>query len=249
MATENSSYIVYVDESGDPYLDKINPDVPVFVLCFCVFKKNDYAEKVIPSLSKLKFKYFGHDMVILHERDIRKKEGIFSKLGKEAREAFLEELTAIIENAEATIISVVIHKEAHRDKYCHPYEPYSLAMRFGMERLRGFLSMHDEKGKNLHIICESRGRKEDEALRKAFHEIKEKMGVPFDLIMAPKTVNSNGLQLADLTARPIGLYCMRPDQENRTYEILKKKFWRGLSDCCVNGNGLKEFPITKAPIS
>ena len=46
-----SNYIVYVDESGDPNLEKINPHFPVFVLSFCVFEKESYAKKVIPALS------------------------------------------------------------------------------------------------------------------------------------------------------------------------------------------------------
>ena len=77
MADKDSSYIVYVDESGDSNLDKINPDFPVFVLVFCVFKKKSYAESVIPKMAMLKFETFGHDMVILHEHDIRKQVGAF----------------------------------------------------------------------------------------------------------------------------------------------------------------------------
>lgn len=36
---------------------------------------------------------------------------------------------------------------------------------------------------------------------------------------------SSGLQLADLVARPIGLSLLRPDQENRSFEVLKEKFY------------------------
>ena len=78
-----SDYIVYVDESGDANLDKIDPNFPTFVLSFCIFKKSDYVNHVIPCMSNLKFNYFGHDMVVLHERELRKREGIFSSLGLE----------------------------------------------------------------------------------------------------------------------------------------------------------------------
>jgi hypothetical protein len=37
----------------------------------------------------LKFTTFGHDMVILHEQDIRKKTGAFHQMGKDQREIFL----------------------------------------------------------------------------------------------------------------------------------------------------------------
>ncbi len=36
---------------------------------------------------------------------------------------------------------------------------------------------------------------------------------------------SSGLQLADLVARPIGLKTVRPQQENRAFEVLMKKFY------------------------
>lgn len=78
--SEFSDYVVYVDESGDPNLKKINPNFPVFVLTLCVVKKEVYAEKIIPEMSKFKFRHFGHDMVVLHERDIRKQTGDFKGL-------------------------------------------------------------------------------------------------------------------------------------------------------------------------
>lgn len=49
-----------------------------------------------------------------------------------------------------------------------------------------------------------------------------------------------GLQLADLVARPIGLHVLKPQQENRAYEILKKKFHN--KNGSYNGVGLKIFP-------
>lgn len=47
----------------------------------------------------------------------------------------------------------------------------------------------------------------------------------FDIIFADKKVNSTGLQLADLVARPIGLSVARPGQPNRAFNALKTKFY------------------------
>ena len=58
--------------------------------------------------------------------------------------------------------------------------------------------------------------------------------------MANKMTNSAGLQLADLVARPIGLHVLKPQQENRAYKILKKKFHN--KNGSYNGVGLKIFP-------
>ena len=70
-----SDYVVYVDESGDHSLTSIDADYPVFVLALCVFHKRHYSEKIIAAVEKLKFNYFGHDSVVLHEHEIRKQKG------------------------------------------------------------------------------------------------------------------------------------------------------------------------------
>ena len=74
---EFSDYIIYADESGDHSLTKIDPVYPVFVLCLCVFRKRDYVRHTVPAVQRLKFKWFGHDTVVLHENDIRKQRGPF----------------------------------------------------------------------------------------------------------------------------------------------------------------------------
>lgn len=81
-ATERrfSDYVVYVDESGDHSLASIDAGYPVFVLALRVFHERHYSEKIIPAVEKLKFNYFGHDSVVLHETDIRRQKGDFAFL-------------------------------------------------------------------------------------------------------------------------------------------------------------------------
>ena len=43
-------YIVYVDESGDHSLTSIDPQYPIFVLAFCLFDKEKYAEKIMTNI-------------------------------------------------------------------------------------------------------------------------------------------------------------------------------------------------------
>lgn len=72
VMTKFSDYIVYVDESGDHGLTSFDPNYPIFVLVFCIMNKQNYANQIVPNLMNLKFKHFGHDMVVLHEHEIRK---------------------------------------------------------------------------------------------------------------------------------------------------------------------------------
>ena len=59
--------------------------------------------------------------------------------------------------------------------------------------------------------------------------------------METRMNQSEGLQLADLTARPIGLSVLRPNQANRARSILEKKFYRD-DFGRIEGFGLKCFP-------
>ena len=242
----HSDYIVFVDESGDHSLLSIDADYPVFVLCFCIFHKEHYAEQVVPEIKKLKLNTFGHDLVILHESDIRRKRGIFSQLNKERRESFLNSLTGLIESFDFTLIAVVIDKYKHQEKYSRPEHPYHLALQFGLERLYSFLRIKEELDNPIHVICEARGKREDNELELAFRRIcggsnRSSKSYNFNIFFADKKSNSEGLQIADLVARPIGLSVLKPDQPTRAYEILEDKFFAGHHGV-INGNGRKVFP-------
>ncbi|MCX6544604.1 MAG: hypothetical protein NTV05_09335 [Acidobacteria bacterium] len=87
MLTAPTGYLVFVDESGDHGIERIDPSFPVFVLSFCIVRKDLYSRNWLPAVTEFKFKHFGHDQVILHERDIRKDTGPFATLRDPARKA------------------------------------------------------------------------------------------------------------------------------------------------------------------
>ena len=245
MGPTYSDYIIYVDESGDHGLQSINREYPLFVLSFCIFDKSIYADIMTPEIRKLKFGYFGHDMVVLHEHDIRKKRGPFSRLAKEAREKFMEELANIIERCDFTLVAVVIDKQKLNNQYTSPTNPYHLAMEYGLERVYRFLKGEEQSDHCMYLVVEARGKKEDDELELEFRRVCDgenyfSKRLPFELIIADKKVNSEGLQLADMTARPIGLSVLRPDQTNRAMAIIKNKYYKVNGN--INGFGLKIFP-------
>lgn len=243
----NSSYIVYVDESGDHGMGSIDPNYPVFVLAFCIFDKNDYTTKISPSLQQFKFRYFGHDMVVLHEYEIRKARGEFSiLLNTQIREPFMHDLSQVVAVAPFTLVSSVIKKEALTRKYSNPGNPYHMAMGFGLERVYRFLEAQGENNKLTHIVFEKRGRREDDELELEFRRVCDganyfNKALPFEIVFADKKSNSSGLQFADLLARPIGRAVLDPSQENRAYTIIKTKFYSNTNGK-IEGWGLKCFP-------
>jgi hypothetical protein len=243
-----SDYVVYVDESGDGNLVKPNSSYPIFVLAFCVFKKTSYVSDVSPAIQTFKFKHFGHDTIVLHEREIRMQRKPFVFLKSETKRAvFMEDLNKLVANTSMTVIAAVIDKNSLKQKYKNPNNPYNLAMKFCLERLQRFLVTQGAIAGKTHIIFERRGREEDRSLELEFLRITngnnyENQPFPnLEIIFADKRVNSGGLQIADLIARPIGIKTLRPDQENRAFDIIKRKLHcNNMGD--FEGVGLKRFP-------
>ena len=244
--TTFDDYIVFVDESGDHSLTSIDQSYPIFVLAFCVFGKKHYAEDVTPAAFNFKFKYFGHDQVILHENDIRKARGAFNILqNASVRGVFMDDLNDLVEQSNFTVIASAILKEKLNSKYSDPDNPYHIAMALGLERVYLYLESLGCKTGITHLLFESRGLKEDKDLELEFRRVcdqnKTRKILPFEIILTDKKSNSAGLQIADLIARPIGRQILKPEQQNRAYEIIEKKFRRN-SKGIVNGWGLKLFP-------
>lgn len=236
-----SDYIVYVDESGDHSLTSVDPNYPVFVLAFCVVRKQDYMDVVVPQAQAFKFRWFGRDTVVLHESDIRKDRPPFHFLkSRETKARFLDEFTGIMRDAPMTIIASVIRKGALTSRYADPENPYHLSLMFCLERLQTFLDKQGQTGRISHVVFEKRGKREDAELTEAFarlqsgtHYLARRSFPDIRIDLAGKQVNSTGLQIADLVARPIGLHALHPDHQNRAFDIVRSK---------IPPDGLKIFP-------
>lgn len=240
-----SDCIVYADESGD-HSRTVNREFPLFVLTFCVFQKEDYITRMVPALQRLKFKTFGHDMVVMHEREIRKAEGPFTILtDAPQRQAFMAGLNTLVEDAPMAIVAVVIRKAllVKLKKDADSENFYHIALRLGLECLSGMLLAKGQQQLVTHIVFEARGKKEDKELELEFRRVcdganglRERLN--FQIILADKQINSTGLQLADLTARPIGRHVMDATQPNRAFEILQKKLYTCPATGRLEGFGL-----------
>lgn len=244
-----SKYIAYVDESGDHSLESVNPQFPLFVLSFCVFLKEEFLRRVVPSLLDFKFRHFGHDCIVLHEAEIRKQHGAFSLLrDPNLREAFQQDLSGIITAAPFTVIATAIKKDEVRRSESRHEHVYHQAMGFALERLHRFLAEKDQLDSKTHVVVECRGAAEDRELELEFRRICDgKNGLehrlPFDIVFADKKTNSSGLQLADLVARPIGRMILDPPgRPNRAWTIIEPKLFRPKASSSYQGWGLKVFP-------
>ena len=231
-----SDYIVFADESGDHGLVSIDREFPVFALVFCVFEKASYADKVEPAFRHLKFKYFGHDAAILHEREIRKQEPPFAFLreSEALREAFMNDVNVIMANAPFHAYCAVIDKLKHKARYTDPWNPYEIAMQFCMEKLSNRLVLDGQRNRLTHVLFEARGREEDRQLELEFRRVASNgktwgwrsvdfSRTPLAPVFVPKAANLAGHQLTDLIARPLALRALRPTQSNRAAELVSNR--------------------------
>jgi len=198
-----------------------------------VFDKISYATMVEPAFRTLKFKYFGHDAAILHEREIRKQAPPFAFLRQNValRDAFMADVNAIMAAAPFHAFCAVIDKAKHKARYADPWNPYEIAMKACMERLSDGLDMDGQRGRLTHVLFEGRGREEDRQLELEFRRVAandRRWGwravdfsrTPLEPLFVPKAANLAGHQLSDLIARPIALHVIRPDQPNRAFDIV-----------------------------
>jgi hypothetical protein len=246
---ETLDYYLFLDESGDHGLKNIDNNFPVFVLCGIITSKNDY-ETLKLSFNQIKQKLWGDAKVIFHSRDIRKCEKEFKiLLDNDVKTDFYSELNKTISDSNYTVISSIIDKERYIKKYGKlRNDVYEIALSFILERAVFFLDSIGEKEKNLYLIIEKRGKKEDAILKNHINDLL-RIGTYYvskgrlhsyhiKVHFVDKRKNINGLQLSDLVAYPIARYSMDKERANPAFEIIKPKIYkRG-----TRIYGLKIFP-------
>lgn len=241
--------IAFLDETGDPALEKIDPDFPVFVLSLFVCRDNEYIATIVPSVQRLKRDTCGSDDVILHSRDIRRHSGDFACLkNPDARAKFYDDLNVVMSQSPYSLVVGAIHKGRHKAQYGrHAIDPYTLALTFTLERLLGELESRRQTA--LHIVAEARGEREDDELRLAFLQLtsygtqyvsaERFRAVTFTLEFRAKRLNVVGTQLADLAGYPIARRVLAPSAANPAFDIVAPKFLRDRNGVPI---GLKQFP-------
>ncbi|MCB5191805.1 DUF3800 domain-containing protein [Methylobacillus arboreus] len=242
-----SRFITFFDECGDHSLTKIDKDFPLFLLCTVIVERDTYARQVIPSLAEFKLRYFAHEGINLHSREIRKAEGPFSILqNASVRQSFLAELSKLMAALPFTLFITTIHKNAYAARYGREARnPYDVALEYSFERILHFMEAQQEN--QLPVIAEARGQQEDDALRASFHKLMTQgtyynSAERFQKLICPisfrrKQDNISGIQVADLCAHPTARHLLKPDIANQAFDIVRPHIYTS-----GNINGLKVHP-------
>jgi hypothetical protein len=111
MLENSSKTYLFIDESGDHGLTKVDSDFPVFILSGILMNENS-CQKITRSLDELKKSIWTNNEIILHSRDIRKCEKEFKLLfDPTVKGRFYELLNDIIKKASFTIFASGIKKK------------------------------------------------------------------------------------------------------------------------------------------
>lgn len=195
------------------------------------------------------FRYWGHDMVVFYDREISggAKRHSRSPVTPPCGGAFMNDVGAWVAASPFVAIAVVILKKEFVALHAQEKNVYHEAMKLGVERVDRYLRRREEPGRVAHCVFEMRGGNEDGRLKTAFRQVCEGNNFKgevfnFKIVVANKQVNSTGLQLADLIARPIGRHVLNPDQPNQAFEVIATKLDRHPETGAVKGYGLKTYP-------
>jgi hypothetical protein len=229
---EKSGLVLFLDESGDHSLTKIDPQYPMFVLAGCVFELSYYEKVVEPEVSKFKKELLGNDKIILHTEDITHNKNGFERVVEPVfRKTFYEKANSLLDRLNYKILACAIKKDEHFKKYgLAAIDPYMLSLDCIVERLVFELEEINQTG---IIIAESRNSILDNELELAFLNLKVQgtsyvsaskvKKVVTQLSIKDKKENIAGLQIADLIASPIGREIVGK-RNQIDYKVIEKKY-------------------------
>ena len=210
-------YRLYIDESGDHTYYNLEDSAKRYLGLTGIFIEGEYYRNTFqPEMEKLKQKHFPHnpdEPVILHREDIINRRGAFWRLrDAEKEKAFNDDLLQFLKEQTYRIITVVIDKNSHKNRYGEAaYHPYHYCLNAMLERYCGYLNFHNARG---DVLAESRGGVEDRRLKTAYKRLYEegtyyrdtnffqKALTSCELKLKPKWKNIAGLQIADILAHP-----------------------------------------------
>lgn len=233
--SHDGDYMIFIDESGDAQLDPIHPHFPLLNLVCVLIRKDHYLDHLVPRLSAIKTQFFGRTDVVLHESEMRQKQGPFAIFkDQQAHYRCVEALLTLLNEAPIHIIAACIHKSRLKARYTRPFHPYALAMRFCLERIQSFLQHGQQAHLRTQVIFESRGKRDDQLALKQFTNIyqhQQPIGryqpnytrFPMEPLFIAKHANVAGLQISDLVAGPMARDILTPGSQARVMQAISPK--------------------------
>jgi len=211
-------YRLYIDEVGNSGLSaKFQHPNERYLSLTGVIIELHYVDSVVAiQIEELKRRYFKthvDEPIIFHRKELVNRRHPFHELNDPTTEqAFNGDLLGLMRTLEYKVITVVIDKHEHLQRYkVWHHDPYHYCQEVLLER---YVLWLEKEGAVGDVMAESRGGHEDRRLKESFNRIwregtryvSEKLCSAHltsqQLKVKTKANNIAGLQLADLTAHP-----------------------------------------------
>jgi hypothetical protein len=227
-----SRWLVFCDECGDHSLAKIDPEFPLFLLSLVLVDRHEYAERIVPALSRFKLDWFDHEGVNLHSYEIRKAKGPFALLSHRPwREAFNDQLGRLMADLPYRAFCVAVRKDSLLRKHgLEAGNPYDLALARGVEAVHAWIEGHE--GGVASWVAEARGKREDRELASTWKHIQAfgaSGGLKETLEFVPGSDNVAGIQFADLIGHPVARHILNPEKPHRAFDVVEPHLRSGRS--------------------
>ena len=208
-------YRLYIDESGTHHYGTQDCLSKRYLGLTGIIISSDNVENILqPKIIELKkmFTDDPDDLPILHREDIVDKRGVYAKLNDtDFERMFNDAYLCLLSELDFNICSVVVDKKNHLERYQDSANhPYHYCLDVLLERYTNFL----EKRGVGDVWAESRGKKEDDALRSSYERFYT-CGTNFRSVqyiqqtltskkikLKPKIKAVAGIELADLLSLP-----------------------------------------------
>ncbi len=120
--------ILFLDETGDHSLTKIDPQYPIFGLCGIIAEDTYHDTILTDKLNAFKVALFGNREIILHTADFtRNQRGFEGMSDHDFRARFFVELEKLIAELDFKVVACVVRKDDHLRKYrLGALDPYIL---------------------------------------------------------------------------------------------------------------------------
>ena len=262
----NKRFRLFFDETGngDLHAAEKAPNERYLSVTGVVVRQDTHDGYLTRRLNRLKRDIFGvgeSEKLILHRRDIMRKDGRFAVLRNESlRAEFDARVFAIVSECLLTAFTISIDKVAHKQRYSvWQYSPYHYVMECMIERFVRWLERNNAVG---DVYGEARSPTHDKKLRRAYKML-HKHGNNFvtagqfqarlttsSLGLLAKDADVAGIQLADLLAHPAHR-AFKFDQLGETQPVdfgallaavLARKIYDRSQDGRVDGFGRKWLP-------
>lgn len=243
--------LLYLDESGDHNLEKIDPTYSVFVLGGIIVERT-YARTILePSVRNFKRKWFSTDQIVLYSTDIARARNGFERLRDPSfRHEFMAALSALMTELDYQVVACLVHKEKPGHKLRDPSgDLYGYGLEVVADRFCHVVGEEPDSGL---IYAEKRRPDLDFALDIAWERLsvrgthalnKQRRGMINERIcglsLKAKGVNLAGLQLADLVVSVIGRHASGLETHDN-WDIVRSKSWS--VDGRIEGYGLVTLP-------